>query len=47
METLAQLFKDKYINDEMRVVQSPLRIFPIGAHSDYQGGRVTGMTLPV
>lgn len=45
METLVQLFKGKYNNDDMRAVQSPLRICPIGAHSDYQGGLVTGMTL--
>lgn len=29
----------------MRAVRSSLRICPIGAHSDFQGGRVTGMTL--
>lgn len=30
---------------DLRAVKSPLRICPIGAHSDYQNGIVTGMTL--
>lgn len=30
---------------DLRAVKSLLRICPIGAHSDYQNGRVTGMTL--
>lgn len=29
----------------LRSAKSPLRICPIVAHSDYQGGSVTGMTL--
>lgn len=32
-------------SNDLRSVKSSLRIYPIGAHSDYQGGRVTGMTL--
>jgi galactokinase/galacturonokinase len=31
--------------DDMRVVYSPLRISPLGAHVDHQDGLVTGMTL--
>lgn len=34
-----------YDDEDIRAVRSPLRICPIGAHSDHQGGRVTGMTL--
>ena len=30
---------------EVRVVYSPLRISPLGAHIDHQDGLVTGMTL--
>lgn len=30
---------------DLQAVKSLLRICPIGAHSDYQSGRVTGMTL--
>ena len=26
-------------------VQVPLRVCPLGAHIDHQGGRVTGMTI--
>lgn len=33
-----------YLND-LRAVESKLIICPIGAHSDYQSGIVTGMTL--
>lgn len=29
----------------LRAVKSPIRICPIVAHSDDQGGRVTGMTM--
>jgi len=35
----------EYGDKDVRGVRSPLRVCPIGAHSDYQGGRVTGMTL--
>ena len=31
--------------DEIRVVRSPLRICPLGAHIDHQLGLVTGMTI--
>lgn len=46
MEKLIQQFKDENNTiEDIRAVRSPLRICPIGAHSDHQGGRVTGMTL--
>lgn len=46
MSNLLDTFIAKYDQSEkIRVVKSPLRICPMGAHSDYQGGRVTGMTL--
>ena len=46
IEKLIQQFKDENKNiEDIRAVRSPLRICPIGAHSDHQGGRVTGMTL--
>lgn len=32
-------------DDDIRVVYSPLRISPLGAHIDHQDGWVTGMTL--
>ncbi|KAF3302240.1 hypothetical protein FPV21_01800 [Carnobacterium sp. PL12RED10] len=31
--------------NDLRVVESKLIICPIGVHSDYQSGIVTGMTL--
>lgn len=31
--------------DKLRAVRFPLRVCPIGAHHDYQNGRVTGMTF--
>lgn len=45
MKELVQLFKEEYNIDDVRGVRSPLRICPLGAHSDHQGGFVTGMTL--
>ena len=46
MSNLMDTFIAKYgQSDNICVIKSPLRICPIGAHSDYQGGRVTGMTL--
>lgn len=38
-------FKNRFDNKDVRAVRSPLRICPIGAHSDHQDGRVTGMAL--
>lgn len=34
-------------SNNLRAVELPLSICPIGVHSDYQSGRVTGMTLDV
>lgn len=45
MRQLIQEFKNRFEETDLRAVRSPLRICPIGAHSDFQGGRVTGMTL--
>lgn len=46
MPNLMETFIAEYgTSNDLRAVKSPLRICPIGAHSDYQGGRVTGMTL--
>lgn len=46
MSKLIDTFNAEYgHSDDLRAVKSPLRICPIGAHSDYQGGRVTGMTI--
>lgn len=44
-EVLEEFKKGNPEVTDIRAVRSPLRICPIGAHSDYQGGRVTGMTL--
>lgn len=32
-------------SNDLRAVESQLSIFPIVVHSDYQSGRVTGMTF--
>lgn len=46
MKELIQTFKEETNGaTDVRAVRSPLRICPIGAHSDHQGGKVTGMTL--
>lgn len=46
MKELIELFEQQYPDKtDIRAVRSPLRICPIGAHSDFQGGRVTGMTV--
>lgn len=45
MRSLIDKFKKIYNEIDIRAVRSPLRICPIGAHSDHQGGLVTGMTL--
>ena len=45
MKSLIDKIKETYSNTDVRAVRSPLRICPIGAHSDHQGGLVTGMTL--
>lgn len=46
MKELMEIFKNSHPNEtDIRAVRSPLRICPLGAHSDHQDGRVTGMTL--
>ena len=46
MEQLIEKLKEKYgVTKDIRAVRSPLRICPLGAHSDHQLGRVTGMAL--
>jgi galactokinase/galacturonokinase len=45
MEQLQQAFKAKYAGTPTHMVKSPLRICPLGAHIDHQGGVVTGMAL--
>lgn len=45
MENLVNALKNEIDTDDIRSVKSPLRICPIGAHSDHQLGKVTGMTL--
>ena len=45
MKETIKIFEDKYKGTDIRVIQSPLRICPLGAHVDHQGGVVTGMAL--
>lgn len=45
MSQLLEEFKLKFNNEDIRAVRSPLRISPLGAHSDHQNGCVTGMAL--
>ena len=45
LQELMMKFQEIYNGEDVRAVRSPLRICPIGAHSDHQGGRVSGMTL--
>lgn len=45
MQELKDAFINKYGSDDIRGVKSPLRICPLGAHIDHQGGTVTGMAL--
>jgi galactokinase len=33
------------VRDNIKVIRSPFRICPLGAHIDHQGGKVTGMAL--
>ncbi len=40
-----EVFKKHFTDKDIRLVRSPLRICPLGAHSDHQNGRVTGMAL--
>lgn len=45
MEGLMERFQERFDSRDIRAVRSPLRLCPLGAHSDHQGGFVTGMTL--
>lgn len=46
LETILKIFKEVFtLEDDVRAIRSPLRICPIGAHSDHQDGKVTGMTI--
>ena len=45
MKNLVSTFKELYGDKEPQIVKSPLRICPLGAHVDHQGGVVTGMAL--
>ncbi|MFA9559300.1 galactokinase [Evansella sp. AB-rgal1] len=45
MKTTIELFQELYGMDDYHIVRSPLRICPLGAHVDHQGGIVTGMAL--
>jgi galactokinase len=45
MEDLRTVFEAKFGKNEAKVVKSPLRICPLGAHVDHQHGLVTGMAL--
>lgn len=46
MKTITTQFKKVFPEARnLRAVRSPLRVCPIGAHSDFQGGKVTGMTI--
>lgn len=47
MQTLIDEFKLNNATDQMKLIRSPLRICPLGAHVDHQGGLVTGMALDV
>lgn len=45
MYDVMQRMKSAYPNENPRLIQSPLRICPLGAHVDHQQGLVTGMAL--
>ncbi len=46
MQELIITYQEVFQGDrEIRMIQSPLRICPLGAHIDHQKGIVTGMTL--
>lgn len=46
-ESLVELFITRHgvVRENVRVVVSPYRICPLGAHIDHQGGSVLGMTI--
>lgn len=45
MQELLSKFESRYPDAEVRLIKSPLRICPLGAHVDHQHGLVTGMAL--
>lgn len=45
MHDLLSRFKERYPDAKVRLIKSPLRICPLGAHVDHQHGLVTGMAL--
>jgi len=45
MDDLRSVFNAKFGSNGVKVVKSPLRICPLGAHVDHQHGLVTGMAL--
>jgi len=47
MDTIARQFVDIFGFPHSGQIRSPLRICPLGAHIDHQGGLVTGMALDV
>ena len=48
MFSFVETFISEYnISEDLRAVKSPLQTCLIGAHADYQNGRVTGMTIDV
>ncbi|MHB8129173.1 MAG: GHMP family kinase ATP-binding protein [Mobilitalea sp.] len=47
MDTIARQFVDIFGLPHCGQIRSPLRICPLGAHIDHQGGLVTGMALNV
>ena len=47
MDSLRSIFRETYGQEPVGYVRSPLRVCPLGAHVDHQGGLVTGMALDV
>ena len=45
MQELEYKFKEEFNTDNYKIIKSPLRICPLGAHIDHQEGLVTGMAL--
>jgi len=45
MKNIIGIFNKRYKHNDYKVVTSPYRICPLGAHVDHQHGLVTGMTL--
>lgn len=45
METIIKQFKKQFNKDHDKIIFSPYRICPIGAHVDHQKGLITGFTI--